>query len=306
MAKSKPPSSQGPSSSKPPSRRGTAELAARAERAAKRVEGARPTEPTMEVVTEILDKSLLPQDEDDTTLSQDPRERLRPPEAPPTLPEHPRLDAATPTEEMSKPSLANEKKAEPPEEDARKAELLLKSFLAAHVRSLDAEPEKEPAPKPAAPPPSKVAVPAVEPRPVLPGITSARGLQATNARIQSGTKVTAQPSAPANRNGAIHALNQAQLPGTYVVEHQRGAGQSEDDEDPALAAAVEEAIGQLFGVRGIHHIGPGQNEAGEAVVVVAAGPDFGEAALAQIPESVGAFKTVVTLPFDLLPLRRSR
>ncbi|HLL54733.1 MAG TPA: hypothetical protein VK447_14365 [Myxococcaceae bacterium] len=319
MAKSKPPSSEKPSRST--SRRGTSELAARAERAAQRTEGTRPTESSMEVITEILDKSQLPRDEDDDTLTQDeddtltandPRERLPPPEATPTLRDMPKLDA-TRTEEIPKPDAAKP----PVDEDARQAELLLKSFLAAHVRSRDPEPEKKaeepkpPEPKPA-PTSSKPTVPAVERKlPVvtaqLPASMNARFLEATNARIaQTGTKVTAQPSAPANRNGAIYALNQAQLPGVFVVEHQRGAGQSEDDEDPALAAAVEEAIGQLFGVRGIHHIGPGQNDAGEAVVVVAAGPDFGEAALAQIPESVGAFKTVVTLPFDLLPLRRNR
>ena len=101
MAKSKPPSSEKPSRS--PSRRGTSELAARAERAAERTEGPRPTESSMEVITEILDKSQLPRDEDDDTLTQDedddtltandPRERLRPPEATPTLRDLPKLDA---------------------------------------------------------------------------------------------------------------------------------------------------------------------------------------------------------------------
>ncbi|MBX5482285.1 MAG: hypothetical protein IRZ16_10680 [Myxococcaceae bacterium] len=103
---------------------------------------------------------------------------------------------------------------------------------------------------------------------------------------------------------AIGALNQAQEPGVYFREQHQEGERGDEDEDPELAAAVEECIRLLFGVRGIHHVGPGIDDAGEPVIVVSVSRGFTQASMAAIPATVHRFKTLVALPFDLLPLRR--
>ena len=105
---------------------------------------------------------------------------------------------------------------------------------------------------------------------------------------------------------AMTLLNAAQEPGVYFNEDAQRDGHSEEEEDPELAAAVEEAIRILFGVRGIHRVGPGRNEAGEPVVLVVASRGFGEAAMKAVPDKVHRFPTLLALPFELLPLRRER
>jgi len=110
---------------------------------------------------------------------------------------------------------------------------------------------------------------------------------------------------PAPKTGALAALHDAKEPGVYFRDHsQRGAG-DDSSEDPELAAAVEEAIRLLFGVRGIHHIAPGENQAHEPVVLIQADRGFTEAALQQVPEKVHRFPTLVVVPYELLPLRKS-
>lgn len=109
---------------------------------------------------------------------------------------------------------------------------------------------------------------------------------------------------PANRPpDAFQLLHQAQDKGVYFKEDGMGSGERED---PELAAAVEEAIRLLFGVRGILRVGPGKNMENEPVVVVVATQGFGEAAMKVVPPSVHRFPTLLAIPFDLLPLKKER
>jgi hypothetical protein len=105
--------------------------------------------------------------------------------------------------------------------------------------------------------------------------------------------------------GALSAMHQAREPGVFFEEnsHQGGEGRPHG-EDPELDAAVEEAIRLLFGVRGIHRISPGANEAKEPVVLIVANRGFTEKSMQAIPPRVRTFPTLVALPYDLLPLRR--
>ena len=104
--------------------------------------------------------------------------------------------------------------------------------------------------------------------------------------------------------GAIHILNSAKEPGVYFREEGREDGRTEEDEDPELAEAVEEAIRLLFGVRGIHRIGPGVDDGGQPVIVITTSRGFSHASMRAVPERVHRFKTLVALPYELLPLRR--
>lgn len=101
------------------------------------------------------------------------------------------------------------------------------------------------------------------------------------------------------------ALENAKEPGVLFKEDDERSYRGGKEEDPELMEAVEECIRLLFGVRGIHHIGPGENEKGEPVVVVAAAQGFNEESMRLVPEQVGRFRTLVALPFDLLPLKRA-
>jgi hypothetical protein len=112
------------------------------------------------------------------------------------------------------------------------------------------------------------------------------------------------PPGPMPKGRLFEALDNAQEPGVLFQEepHDRSP---EEQEDPELMEAVEEAIRLLFGVRGIHHIGPGTNDSGETVIIIAVGPGFTEESMRHVPEAVRRFKTLVAMPFDLLPLKRS-
>ena len=105
---------------------------------------------------------------------------------------------------------------------------------------------------------------------------------------------------------AMQLLNQAQPHGTFFKEDYEREGHSEDKDDPELAAAVEETIRMMFGVRGILRIGPGRNQADEPVVVIAVGQGFGEASMRVVPEKVHKFPTLLALPYDVLPLKKER
>jgi hypothetical protein len=120
----------------------------------------------------------------------------------------------------------------------------------------------------------------------------------------SGESLAAPPPPSRMTGGAMHVLNTAKEPGVYFREQGRQGGQGEEDEDPELAEAVEEAIRLLFGVRGIHHIGPGLNQAGEPVVLISVSRGFSESSMRAVPDRVNRFPTLVALPFELLPLRR--
>jgi hypothetical protein len=116
------------------------------------------------------------------------------------------------------------------------------------------------------------------------------------------------PLLPKFQGGAMHVLNNAREPGGYFQEVGEGSGGAggapEEQGDPELAAAVEEAIRILFGVRGIHRIGPGLSAEGEPVVVISTTRGFSESSMRAVPETVHRFKTLVALPYELLPLRR--
>ena len=53
-------------------------------------------------------------------------------------------------------------------------------------------------------------------------------------------------------------------------------------------------------------IGPGHNDKNEPIIVVATTHGFSDASLAQVPEKVHRFATLIAIPFDLLPLKRER
>lgn len=105
---------------------------------------------------------------------------------------------------------------------------------------------------------------------------------------------------------AFALLREAKERGVLFTEDATRDGHTEEQDDPELAAAVEQAITLLFGVRGILRIGPGRDDKGAPVIVIVTSQGFGEAALAKVPEKVHRFPTLVAIPFDLLPLRRDR
>ncbi len=105
---------------------------------------------------------------------------------------------------------------------------------------------------------------------------------------------------------AFALLREAKEQGVLFQEDWNREGHSEDQDDPELAAAVEEVISRLFGKAGVLRVGPGRNEAQEPVVVVVATHGFTDASLAAVPEKAGRFPTMLALSFELLPLRRER
>lgn len=167
-------------------------------------------------------------------------------------------------------------------------------------------PPKKQLPKPA-PPPKKASdgfeTPQTKPIPVSVGTERAEGVTAVQSLAQALHSTTPRLGKPPDAMSLLHAAQDA---GVYFREDAHQEGHAEDKEDPELAAAVEETIRLLFGVRGIHRVGPGKNDAGEPVVVVVASRGFGEASLRSIPPMVHRFPTLLALPYDLLPLRRER
>lgn len=117
------------------------------------------------------------------------------------------------------------------------------------------------------------------------------------------------PGADKPKGTLYEMLENAKEPGVLFKEDDeergsRGEGEGEEEEDPELMEAVEECIQRLFGVRGIHHIGPGKNDKGEPVIVISASTGFGEDSMRRVPDQVRGFKTLVALPFEVLPLKR--
>ena len=104
---------------------------------------------------------------------------------------------------------------------------------------------------------------------------------------------------------AFALLNQSQPHGVFFREDSEREGDG-PEEDPELAAAVDETLRLLFGVRGIIRISPGRNQADEPVIVIVVGQGFGEAQLKVIPEKVRRFPTLLAVPFEVLPLKRER
>lgn len=140
-------------------------------------------------------------------------------------------------------------------------------------------------------------------QPNLTGVSSSR-LQA----VQSVQKAVLSGASATNERppDAFALLKEAREKGVLFVEDALAEGHSEEQEDPELRAAVEECIRLCFGLRGILRIGPGHNEKNEAIIVVATTHGFTDASLAQVPEKVHRFPTLIAIPFDLLPLKRER
>lgn len=124
-------------------------------------------------------------------------------------------------------------------------------------------------------------------------------------REESLPVIPPNPPGDRPRSGLLELLDEAEDPGVFFRE-QHGDGAPDDEEDSELDEAVEEAIRLLFGVRGIHHIGPGEDADGHPVVLISANTGFSAASLAAVPPEVLGFKTLLALPYELLPLRRER
>ena len=136
-----------------------------------------------------------------------------------------------------------------------------------------------------------------------PGAVQAKVVTGVQAAAQIGNEAALKhPKQP----DAFTLLHQAKDKGVYFKEDEAGAAMAESTEDPELAAAVEEAIRLLFGVKGVMRVGAGRNEADEPVVVVVANQGFGEGSLSVVPEKVHRFPTLLALPYDLLPLKKER
>ena len=131
---------------------------------------------------------------------------------------------------------------------------------------------------------------------------------AKSEHVQSSRAVAAAAAKAATDHpqDAFALLNQAQPKGVFFKEEEHDGAHPEDRDDPELAAAVEETIRTLFGVRGILRVGPGRNEANEPVVVVVAAHGFTDVALLKVPPKVHKFDTLLAVPFDVLPLRKER
>lgn len=138
-----------------------------------------------------------------------------------------------------------------------------------------------------------------------------RSLGASAGRVTQKLAMQPPPLPGADKpKGTLYEmLENAKEPGVLFKEDDEERGSRGDvegeEEDPELMEAVEECIQRLFGVRGIHHIGPGRNDQDEKVIVIAAGQGFGEESMRRVPDQVRGFKTLVALPFDILPLKRA-
>jgi hypothetical protein len=144
------------------------------------------------------------------------------------------------------------------------------------------------------------------------GAADKRGLGASGMARQTQKLAMQPPPLPGadKPKGTLYELlENAKEPGVLFKEDDdegNAGGQGQEEEaDPELMEAVDECIQRLFGVRGIHHIGPGTNDAGEKVIVIATAQGFGEESMRRVPAEVRGFKTLVALPFDLLPLKRT-
>ncbi len=134
----------------------------------------------------------------------------------------------------------------------------------------------------------------------LSAVTTASGVhQVQNKLVGTMVKSDRPPD-------AFALLREAKDRGVLFKEDWEREGHSEDQDDPELAAAVEEVIQRLFGKLGILRVGPGRNDSEEQVVVVVATNGFNQSSLDAIPERAGRFATMLALSFDLLPLRRER
>lgn len=138
----------------------------------------------------------------------------------------------------------------------------------------------------------------------------AKSLGTRQARETLGAEVTqALPPSRTDGQDPLAALNRAQPPGVYYKEDEDGGNRDRDRDDgeaidPELEEALEETLQLLFGVPGIHRVSPGTDEEGAPVVLIFTARGFTRPSMDRIPDEVRGFKTLLVVPYDLLPLRR--
>jgi len=135
------------------------------------------------------------------------------------------------------------------------------------------------------------------------GATEAVAAASTTSAVKEAAERALKSGKPPD---AFTLLNQAEPHGVFFKEDYEREGHTEDQEDPELRAAVEEAIRLMFGVRGVLRIGAGRNQADEPVIIIVVGQGFGEAQMMKVPEKVHRFPTLTALPYDVLPLKKER
>lgn len=162
--------------------------------------------------------------------------------------------------------------------------------------------------RPGEPPPAPGGPSATGSRPALPSSAPLTGsrLALTAQAAPPGARPELSPtgSRPAlpPKMDARHLLSTGKPVGAYLKPHPPASAASAA---PALQSAVQEARALLAHVKGIEHIGTGENQAGKTVLVVAAGRGFTYDSLLAVPEKVQGLPVVVSIPFPNLSLRRT-
>ncbi|WP_225413161.1 hypothetical protein [Stigmatella hybrida] len=162
--------------------------------------------------------------------------------------------------------------------------------------------------RPGEPPPAPGGPSATGSRPALPSsapLTGSRlALSAQAAPPGARPELSPTGSRPAlpPKMDARHLLSTGKPVGTYLKPHPPASAASAA---PALQGAVQEAQALLAHVKGIEHIGTGENQTGQTVLVVAAGRGFTYDALLAVPEKVQGLPVVVSISFPNLSLRRT-
>ncbi|MCP3099164.1 hypothetical protein LZ198_09815 [Myxococcus sp. K15C18031901] len=132
------------------------------------------------------------------------------------------------------------------------------------------------------------------------GAAPASGLGAASA--PSTPVPTARPSAPLNAHGLLAT---GKAVGSFVRELAL-ASLTDSDLHVQLRAAVGEAQRLLSGKDGIGRVALGEDKDARPVVLVVARRGVSlQQLLATVPEAVQGIATRISIPFDVLPLRRS-
>ena len=107
---------------------------------------------------------------------------------------------------------------------------------------------------------------------------------------------------------AYALLKDAKAAGVYFREDSMRGGGAAPGDDEGLQAAVSETIRLLAAAsaKGVARVCAGRNELDAPIIVIVAAHGFSAGSLAAVPEKVHRFRTVVAIPFELLPLRRER
>lgn len=194
-----------------------------------------------------------------------------------------------------------EKKAEPPRKQPEMA-----TWAKAPARPALALAARGPNPAMSAPHPPVRAAMTTPIAPVKTELIAPTALSRRASRIgmRLGTGTLRAEKPP----DAYALLKDAKPAGVYFREDSMHEGRTASGDDGELGAAVAETIRLLAAAhaKGIARVSAGRNEADESVIVIVAAHAFSAASLAAVPEKVHRFRTVVAIPFELLPLRRER